>query len=200
MHQCEKRPLSWCCVESAYLWHEQTLQVTYSQLQLGEDDGFHRVLNSRNSNFSYYKNASKSAPATPRATTPTRQHKKYSRMMEGPPSGSASGAGARPVNGTASAAAPNYVETGLLNGGHPRPVTSNSVYSQDVDENASSWDSRSLGRDSALGPYMSAYREPQHRPASEDFFNDRPNPFLQGIHLLTTYYLINNSFLLLQRL
>ena len=128
-------------------------------------------------------------------------------MMEGPPSGSASGAGARPVNGTASAAAPNYVETGLLNGGHPRPVTSNSVYSQDVDENASSWDSRSLGRDSALGPYMSAYREPQHRPASEDFFNDRPNPFLQGIHLLTTYYLdfpvehsINNSFLLLKRL
>ena len=103
-------------------------------------------------------------------------------MNEGPPSGSASGAGARPVNGTASAAA----ETGLLNGGHSRPVTSNSVYSQDVDENASSWDSRSLGRDSALGPYMSAYREPQHRPASEDFFSDRPNPFLQGngIYLL----------------
>ena len=146
------------------------------------------MLNSRNSNFSYYKNASKSAPATPRATTPTRQRRnKYNRMNEGPQaSGSASGAGARPVNGTASAAAPNYVETGLLNGGHPRPVTSNSVYSQDVDENASSWDSRSLGRDSALGPYMSAYREPQHRPASEDFFSDRPNPFLQGngIYLL----------------
>ena len=106
-------------------------------------------------------------------------------MNEGPPSGSA-GAGARPVNGTASAAvaAANNVETGLLNGGHTRPVTSNSVYSQDVDENASSWDSRSLGRDSALGPYMSAYREPQHRPASEDFFSDRPNPFLQGIYLL----------------
>ena len=108
-------------------------------------------------------------------------------MNEGPPSGIA-GAGARPVNGTASAAvaATNNVETGLLNGGHTRPVTSNSVYSQDVDENASSWDSRSLGRDSALGPYMSAYREPQHRPASEDFFSDRPNPFLQGngIYLL----------------
>ena len=130
--------------------------------------------------------------ATPRATTPTRQRRnKYNRMNEGPPSGSA-GAGARPVNGTASAAA----ETGLLNGGHSRPVTSNSVYSQDVDENASSWDSRSLGRDSALGPYMSAYREPQHRPASEDFFSDRPNPFLQGtnIYLIPTHCLKSSFF------
>ena len=143
--------------------------MTYSQLQLGDDDGFHRVLNSRNSNFSYYKNASKSAPATPRATTPTRQRNKY-RMME-EVNGSS---GARPVNGTASA-----LENGLPNGGHQRPVTSNSVYSQDVDENASSWDSRSLGRDSALGPYMSAYREPQRH--AEDFFADRPNPFMQGM-------------------
>ena len=62
--------------------------------------------------------------------------------------------------------------------GH-RPVTSNSVYSQDVDENASSWDSRSLGRDSALGPYMSAFRD-QPRMSEDLFSPDRPNPFLRG--------------------
>ena len=67
-----------------------------------------------------------------------------------------------------------------LHGQQTRPLTSNSVYSQDVDEIESSWDSRSLGRDSALGPYMSAFRD-QPRGAADDMFStDRPNPFLQG--------------------
>ena len=59
-----------------------------------------------------------------------------------------------------------------------RPTTATSVISQETgypDDYGSSIDSRSLGRDSALGPYMShgyygAYRDTP----------DRPNPFVQG--------------------
>ena len=149
--------------------------MTYSQLDLG--DGYR--LNSRQSNpnigedlehlSSKYKNY-KSAPATPRATTPTRIRSKNRAMMNGSNKDPAS-------------------PPSVMNNGHQtRPMTATSIYSQDTtysgypDENASSWDSRSLGRDSALGPYMSAasgYGRPNNGLHSVDT-PDRPNPFIHG--------------------
>ena len=80
---------------------------------------------------------------------------------------------------------------GLTNGHQSRPVTATSIYSQESgypDENASStWDSRSLGRDSALGPYMASSNH--HATRGNNGFHgaadtpDRPNPFHQGSNI-----------------
>jgi len=157
-------------------------QVTYSQLDLGEG---YRINSSRQSNPNIgddfagaaatsenrYRNF-KSAPTTPRATTPTRLRSRNRDMMQ---------------YGGDQAANSN----GLTNGHQSRPVTATSIYSQESgypDENASStWDSRSLGRDSALGPYMASSNH--HATRGNNGFHgaadtpDRPNPFHQGSNI-----------------
>ena len=80
---------------------------------------------------------------------------------------------------------------GFTNGHQSRPVTATSIYSQESgypDENASStWDSRSIGRDSALGPYMASSNH--HATRGNNGYHgatdtpDRPNPFHQGSNI-----------------
>ncbi len=145
---------------------EQTLQVTYTDLDLGEG---HNRLYSRQSNpniradlgdfNSRSSRRFKSAPTTP---TKLRSRSRATMIDD------------------ADVGLPPTASNG--NGTH-RPQTATSVYSQETtfsgypDENASSWDSRSLGRDSALGPYMSAsYGRPNNGYHMDT--PDRPNPFV----------------------
>ena len=140
--------------------------MTYSHLDLGERP-FSRQSNpnirSDLETHHWKRSRIKSAPATPRATTPTRirsRNRDFERE--------------------------DRLRHSVMNGNHSpeeniqgvRPTTATSVVSQETgypDDYGSSIDSRSLGRDSALGPYMShgyygAYRDTP----------DRPNPFVQG--------------------
>jgi hypothetical protein len=91
-------------------------------------------------------------------------------------------------------AGPDYTSppsTGLNNGSgggaHNRPMTANSIYSQDTtmsgypDDYGSSLESRSLGRDSALGPYMAS----THGFGFVRDTPDRPNPFVHGSSVAT---------------
>jgi hypothetical protein len=72
---------------------------------------------------------------------------------------------------------------------HNRPMTANSIYSQETamsgypDDHGSSLESRSLGRDSALGPYM-ASTQGFGRYGVRDT-PDYPNPFVQGSSVAT---------------
>ena len=104
----------------------------------------------------------KSAP-TSRATTPTRLRSRNRDMMQ--------------FGGDSN---------GFTNG-QSRPLTATSIYSQESgypDENASStWDSRSIGRDSALGPYMASSNYARGNGFHAADTPDRPNPFHQGSNL-----------------
>ena len=132
--------------------------MTYSQLDLGDrpysrqsNPNIRSDLDSANGHHQHWKRSRiKSAPATPRATTPTRIRSRNRAMMNG-----------------GDHSPPEVPEDlvrvgGVVGGGNgvgARPTTATSVISQETgfsgypDDYGSSLDSRSLGRDSALGDF-----------------------------------------------
>ena len=142
--------------------------MTYSQLDLG-DRPYSRQSNPNlreySENQQWKRSRTKSLPATPRATTPTRIRSRNRERVSN-------------MNGNHSPPSPDEIPVG-----HNRPTTSTSVFSQETGlsgfsgypDDYSSIDSRSIGRDSALGPYMSHGYYGGYRDTP-----DRPNPFLQG--------------------
>ena len=135
--------------------------MTYSQLDLGDrpysrqsNPNIRSDLDSANGHHHHHWKRSriKSAPATPRATTPTRiRSRNRAAMMNG---------------GGGDHSPPEVPEElvrvgggGVVGGVGARPTTATSVISQETgfsgypDDYGSSLDSRSLGRDSALGDF-----------------------------------------------
>ena len=135
--------------------------MTYSQLDLGDrpysrqsNPNIRSDLDSANGHH-WKRSRIKSAPATPRATTPTRiRSRNRAAMMNG----SSGGGDHSPPEVPEELV---RVTGGVVSGVGARPTTATSVISQETgfsgypDDYGSSLDSRSLGRDSALGDLIS---------------------------------------------
>ncbi len=206
--------------------------MTYSRLDLGEgyrynyrqsNPNIRDDLESLDSNFRGTRNRTKSAPAS-RATTPTRLRSRNRDLLREARmnlNGNGNGNPEPPSSASDFPSPPSTITNYFSYNtnqppAHPaatstssyRPATGTSLYSQETTfsgyhpEEVSSIDTRSLGRDSALDPYMSSgYRFGQDPYSGNQMYNmtstpDRPNPFVHGSSVATEADNVVSMFLM----